>query len=972
MLFEQLETRSLLATFTVLNTNDSGPDSLRQAIDDANANPGLDAIEFDIPGPGVHTISPASTLPFITDPVTIDGYTQPGASPNTLAVGNDAVLKIRLDGGGTLGEGLIVWTGAAGSTVRGLVINGFYTGLGMHSGVTVEGNFIGTDPTGTAVASNVRGVSIRGAGNQIGTDGNGLNDLAERNLISGNAGSGVDLNGGLGVTDNVIAGNYIGTDKTGLAALGNGQNMSANGGHGEGVFLTDVGSNNRIGTNGDGMADDIERNLISANAGSGVNLEHAYDSIIAGNYIGTDVTGMAALGNRIGVEIRNGSQRNRVGTDGSNDAFNANERNVISGSIISPLDANTGIGVGIFEDATRYNVVAGNFIGTDATGSAALPNTFGVVITFSSDSNLIGTNGDGSGDLEERNIISGNSREGIVIGGTGADDNTVAGNYIGTDVTGAIALANSGQAGVLITHGAQNNLIGTKGDGSPGDAAEGNLISGNFPSVGVRIRAVGSDHNVVAGNLIGTDATGTLSLRNYVGVDVIPDGGSGPQFNFIGTNGDGVSDELERNIISGNDNLGVELAGLGVDSNVVAGNFIGTDVTGTLALGNYIGIYVHSIGIGGPQFNRIGTDGNGTADAAERNIISGNITDGVLIGGPGNEQNTLAGNSIGVNVSGTALGNGGVGVHIFGAAANNQVGMSGHANTIAFSGGAGVVVRDTNTTGNRIQGNSIHSNGGLGIDLQANGVSPNDYQDGDIGGNNLQNFPTITLAEASASTHVAGSINSTPNTTLVLDFYASAAADPSGHGEGQRFLGSTTVITNGSGNANYDTTLAAASTFGEFITATATDPVGNTSEFSAAIVARIPADAFSVSTQAALNTHKSGNIVATVSSLSADNLATLALLATGGFNFRFVFTDDIATVTVAASLVAGSYLGTSDTDFALSYRNPGPDSPLNALVTAANKNASTAKNVRFSAEVNIDGTWYELGSTTIKTFLSKK
>jgi hypothetical protein len=133
-----------------------------------------------------------------------------------------------------------------------------------------------------------------------------------------------------------------------------------------------------------------------------------------------------------------------------------------------------------------------------------------------------------------------------------------------------------------------------------------------------------------------------------------------------------------------------------------------------------------------------------------------------------------------------------------------------------------------------------------------------------------------------------------------------------------------------------------------------------------------PTDGFSVQTQAALNTYKSGEIVATVRALGVYDQATLDLLASGSYAYRFVFTDSIATVTVSASLVAGSYLGTGDTDFALVYRNTGASSPLSALVSSANTSANTAMAVTFSVQVNIDGTWYELGSDAIRAFLSKK
>jgi hypothetical protein len=162
----------------------------------------------------------------------------------------------------------------------------------------------------------------------------------------------------------------------------------------------------------------------------------------------------------------------------------------------------------------------------------------------------------------------------------------------------------------------------------------------------------------------------------------------------------------------------------------------------------------------------------------------------------------------------------------------------GEGNTIAFNTGAGVVVDpDEGGTGIQIRGNSIYSNGGLGIDLAGDGVTPNDPGDADAGPNGLQNFPSLSVALAGASTRVTGSVNSSADTTFTVDFYASPAADPSGFGEGARYLGSAVVTTNAGGNAGFAVTLAAATTPGEVVTATATDPAGDTSEFSAAVLA---------------------------------------------------------------------------------------------------------------------------------------
>src|SRR5215207_3486638 len=202
------------ANFTVTNTNDAGAGSLRQAIIDANGAAGADVIDFNIPGAGPHTIQPASPLPAITDPVTIDGYTQPGASANTLAVGNDAVLQIVLDGGGVADgvSGLVITAGS--STVSGLVINRFSNASNIISygillqtsgGNVVTGNFVGTDANGAADLGNFIGVGMEGSNNNT----VGGTTPAARNLISGNDSDGVVVESGS--TGNAVQGNHIGT-----------------------------------------------------------------------------------------------------------------------------------------------------------------------------------------------------------------------------------------------------------------------------------------------------------------------------------------------------------------------------------------------------------------------------------------------------------------------------------------------------------------------------------------------------------------------------------------------------------------------------------------------------------------------------------------------------------------------------------------------------------------------------------------
>ena len=213
-----------LVTFVVTNTNDTGDGSLRKAITDANSSPGFDEIAFNIPGVGPHTISPASALPDITGPVTINGYTQPGASANTLATGNDAVLLIELDGtnsgsGATNGNGLAF--AASDSTVRGLVINRFNrAGIAVRSGSgnIFAGNFIGTNPAGTASLPNGSGIYLENsATNTIGGAA-----PADRNVILGGANPAI-FSAETGAGGNTIQGNYIGMNAAGTAALNSGR-----------------------------------------------------------------------------------------------------------------------------------------------------------------------------------------------------------------------------------------------------------------------------------------------------------------------------------------------------------------------------------------------------------------------------------------------------------------------------------------------------------------------------------------------------------------------------------------------------------------------------------------------------------------------------------------------------------------------------------------------------------------------------
>src|ERR1051325_1070262 len=223
-------------TFIVTNTNDGGAGSLRQAILNANANAGAEVIAFNIAGAGVKTISPTSALPTITDPVTIDGYSQPGASANTLANGDNAILLIEINGTNSGGaDGLSITAGSC--IIQGLVINGFanthnYNASGiivtLKGGNVIAGNFLGTNSNGTAKSPNAEGVYIIGSPNNL----IGGTTPAARNVISGNTQVGVLIENA-GASGNLVHGNFIGTDRNGTAALGNGS---------DGVDIAGVGT----------------------------------------------------------------------------------------------------------------------------------------------------------------------------------------------------------------------------------------------------------------------------------------------------------------------------------------------------------------------------------------------------------------------------------------------------------------------------------------------------------------------------------------------------------------------------------------------------------------------------------------------------------------------------------------------------------------------------------------------------------
>lgn len=358
--FLTLSGNALAATFTVTNTNDAGPGSLRQAILDANGDPGADTIAFNIPGPGLHTIRLLSALPALTDNsgVTIDGYAQPGSSPNTLAIGDNAILLIELSGESFVGGGFCVSVQSSSNRIRGLVINSCGSGSGIlgvavqdGSNNVVSGCFLGTDERGTSAKPNIAGVVVAGSGLiPWGAPANttvGGTSPSERNLISGNSNMGVLI--GPGSSDTQIVGNYVGTDTTGGKIISNGN----------GIQIDEINGSTRNTIGGDAPG---SGNVISGNFGSGILVWG--EAVVQGNRIGTDATGRSPLPNGTGVRTI-GTGFTVIG------GSPAGSGNLISGNRFE--------GVSIFRP-TSYTTVTGNLIGTDVSGSGPLGNGSGVSV----------------------------------------------------------------------------------------------------------------------------------------------------------------------------------------------------------------------------------------------------------------------------------------------------------------------------------------------------------------------------------------------------------------------------------------------------------------------------------------------------------------------------------------------------------------------------------------------------------------
>ena len=761
----------------------AGNCSLRGAIQEANAFPGANTIDFAIPGNcGQQTIMPNSQLPAITDSVTIDGYSQAGAQTNTQPVGENAVICVMVNGANitnpSFADGLTV--SAVNTTIRGLAVGNF-TDEGIvviANGGIVEGNFIGTNQSGVPVRANRIGISVQANNVLIGGT-----TLASRNIVRNSTRFGISLNQGGG--SNTVQNNYVAANgETGISIFRSGGNLIG----GAGVAARNVVSGNGSAVTANNGLD-----------GSGISIfgdttfNQSPNNTIQGNYIGTDSFGSGAFANKTNGILINGAINTTI------------SGNVVSGNRID--------GIGITGAGAANNVVKGNIIGLDAAQIEKIAdNTRDGININQSGTNTIGGTGAGDG-----NRIAGNGRTGIFIIGAVATNNLIQGNNIGfnanneakLNIIGGISINSSnntiggtapGARNYIAGNGTQNiaiydssgvsvlgNNIGILADGTVlsnsdgifisdatnnfigGTAAgAGNVISGNNYGIHLFKSQLPTTGNQILGNLIGTKADGMTAAGNNYGI----------YFEQADNNIIGGTTAAARNVISGSLN-GVYLGNSA--NNQISGNYIGTDINGTAVLrnlsvgitlngsmttGNVIGgtatgagnvlsgnegagILFHTNAVSNrAEGNIIGLNANGSAAlpnetgivlnsgptsniiggtaAGAGNVISGNTNDGIrfTVGASGN---SVQGNKIGTDATGTnALGNGGSGVELGTnsfdiAVSNNIIGGTTAAarNIISGNPGGGIFISGSNTTNNTVAGNYI------GIKADGNSSLPN-------------------------------------------------------------------------------------------------------------------------------------------------------------------------------------------------------------------------------------------------------
>jgi hypothetical protein len=600
-------------TFVVSNLNDSGVGSLRSAIEAANAAGSPSTISFSVDG--VITLNGA--LPAIGADVTIDGTSAPSH-----VAGGPPVVEVNFNNN----AGLTFAPGSEGAQLLGLSLCGASgDGVTLDAGsITLADDYVGLTLGGQALGNSGDGVYVAsGSSNDlIGSNPTAASGVVS-NVISGNGGNGISLNGS---SQETLVDNYIGTNPSGTAAIANG---------GDGILLTDGAGDNEIGGTAStdtstGAANDPTGdkgqttpvfvvpplgNLVSGNSGNGVLIEdNSQNNVLNGNFVGTTANGNEALGNALdGVDI-NGSDNNALigclaqdnpfiyynvaSGNGANGLEVTDSNNIVVHANFFGIGANNSTVIGnaqngILVDGSSQNVQVGGIIPlgnvaagngqngievTDTVGGFTTFNTFGGLFAFggaapNGNDGLLLT-ATGGNQTVQTNVFSGNLNNGIEIGGN-ASGVTVDPNIAGLNTIGGAALPNGGD-GLLIDGTANNNVIG----GYQVSVIPQNTFSGNV-GYGIAIEGQAYNNNVF-NTFIGTGVSGTTALGNQAGGILV--GGSATN-NIIGgatvtSGGQPVAD-----LVSGNNGNGITL-GAGTNLNSILNNSIGYDRLGLPLLPN--------------------------------------------------------------------------------------------------------------------------------------------------------------------------------------------------------------------------------------------------------------------------------------------------------------------------------------------------------------------------------------------------
>ena len=838
VLAQRLEPRRLLAGVTVTTTDDltdgdtsniaslianPGPTgiSLREAMTAANNTAGPDAINFNIPGAGPHTLQLNSALPVITDTLAINGYTQPGAQANTLALGSNAVIRIHLSGVSGIGVGLDIR--AADCVIQGLSLTAFDDPNAFFSTAifiqapraVIEGNWVGIRPDGT-VSGNRRGIGStdEGVDARIGDT-----NPAARNTISGNSVIGVGVLGG----NTTIRNNYIGTNTDGTGAVPNGAGIAIGG---TGCIV--------------GGAGILVRNVISGNAGDGMRVRGDGHQV-EGNFIGPGANGEPLGNGGDGIRIltpRTSENIPRVGSE--TDAFNA------------PVIAyNAGHGINVLQGSADLGQLSLHNNGGAGVNSPPLP---GQIVLSSAVTTTTATTVSGT-------VSGGNAGDSVLLEFFG---NTLGGEqeaFVGFET---VTLDQNGQATFSIDVAACGlPFIMARGSGVTTTilgaeelfALSTSIANTRPPVIEITTTAGSGPGSIVAAFTAASVSPGPdVILFNIPGtgfVDITPTQPLIPMFALnnnvlLEGRGQGFGCVVPRTYINVNNGLGTfnggannTVAGVGF-FNVSGRAFDAVDGNNTL---------LHStIGIGAAE-QPLGVSSIVSSDVAR--ILGGvnnRILNNVIHAGRGNATIAIFGgtdhlvqyNRIGITQSGVVLGGTPTSNNRVGVVINGGTGTEVSDNTIAGMTNDAIKVGEFGQpggTGHTIIRNSMLLNAALGIDLADNGVTPNDGPgDPDTGPNNLQNFPEPATAEQVAGgVRVTGTFVSGLNMLYSIEAFATPSTPAINIDEGARSLGTLPLATDGDGSVLFDLTFPGSAVFGERILLTATAPDGSTSEFSVSV-----------------------------------------------------------------------------------------------------------------------------------------